>query len=55
LAHALIDHPAQTLDSVEIDRVIAETIYCEASRMEAERRARWRLTEQSAAAFAAVA
>lgn len=53
LARALIDHPTQTLNSVEIDRVIAETVYCEAWRMEAERRASWRLTEQNAAAFAA--
>jgi hypothetical protein len=53
LARALIDHPEKTLNGVEIDQVIAETLYGEASKVEGERRARWRLTEQNAAAFAA--
>jgi hypothetical protein len=53
LATALIDHPERTLNSVEIDQCISDTLDCEASRMEAERRARWRMTEQNAAAFAA--
>jgi hypothetical protein len=49
----LIDHPEKTLNSAEIDRVIAETLAREALKIEGERRARWLLTEKNAAAFAA--
>jgi hypothetical protein len=53
LARAMIDHPEKTLNGVEIDQVIAETLCDEASKAESERRDRWQLTERNAAAFAA--
>ena len=41
LATALIDHPERTLDGVEIDRCIADTLNRETQQAEIKRRAKW--------------
>ena len=52
LAQALIDHPERTLNSKEIDAVIAETLEREARNAERARRAEWQRTVENAANFA---
>jgi hypothetical protein len=49
LANALIDHPERTLNSVEIDQCIADTLDHEARRVEGARRTKWAIVLQSAA------
>jgi hypothetical protein len=53
IAQALIDHPKRTLDSVEIDAVIAPVLAAQAAADEHKRRADWRCVENNAAEFAA--
>jgi hypothetical protein len=51
IAQALIDHPKRTLDSVEIDAVIAPVLAAQAAADEHKRRADWRSVEKNAANF----
>jgi hypothetical protein len=53
IAQALIDHPKHTLNSLEIDAVIAPALAAQAAANERERRADWRCVENSAAEFTA--
>jgi hypothetical protein len=53
IAQALIDHPKRTLDSAEIDAVIAPVLTAQAAADESKRRVGWRCVENSVADFAA--
>jgi hypothetical protein len=53
LAQALIDHPRRTLDSAEINAVIAPVLAAQAAADEHKRRTDWRGVENNAAEFAA--
>jgi hypothetical protein len=53
LANALIDHPERTLDSIEIDQCIADTLDRETSKVEAKRRVDWIKVVENATDFAA--
>jgi hypothetical protein len=53
LANAFIDHPARTLNSVEIDQCIADTLDREARKVEGKRRVDWIKVVENATDFAA--
>jgi hypothetical protein len=53
LARALIDHPQRTLNSTEIDEVIARSVAIRAAEIEGQRRRDWRERTESARAFLA--
>jgi hypothetical protein len=53
LANALIDHPERTLNSVEINQCIADTLNRKARKAEVDRRAKWASAIANAAAFTA--
>jgi hypothetical protein len=52
-ANALIDRPERTLDSIEIDQCIADTLDRKAMRIEIERRAGWTNAMTNVAEFTA--
>jgi hypothetical protein len=54
LACALVQHPDWTLNAIEIDQVISDTVYTEARKAEIARRADWHHVETNAATFAAL-
>jgi hypothetical protein len=51
LANALIDHPERTLDCIEIDQCIADTLDRGAQKVELERRGKWVKVLQNATDF----
>jgi hypothetical protein len=53
LVEALVDSQNGKLTGAEVDSVIEAAVARETQRIETERRARWRATEQNAAAFTA--
>jgi hypothetical protein len=54
LARALIDHPEQTLNAVEIDQVIAAVLVAKAAEIESHRRLDWLAHQISAARLVTV-